>query len=67
MDEIYRASRSGRIQRNTEFNDTVIRYRDKSVVGPRQARDRFEEADDLIVIPCMHKQLDDGGNQISFG
>ena len=59
-DEIYREHLGAAgFKRDTEFDDTVIRYLDESVVGPGQA--------DYFIIPCMHKRLDDGGKQISFG
>ena len=55
-DEIYREHLGAAgFKRDTEFNDTVVRYLDKSVVSPGQARVRFEEADYLVIVPCMHK------------
>jgi hypothetical protein len=55
-DEIYREHLGAAgFKRDTEFNDTVVRYLDESVVSPGQARVRFEEADYLVIVPCMHK------------
>ena len=54
--------RAGGFERDTEFNDTLVRYLDELVVSPGQARARFKDADYLIVIPYMHNRLDNGGN-----
>lgn len=55
---------AGGFEGDTEFNDTLVRYLDESVVSPGQARVRFEDADYVVVIPSMHNRQRRKPNQL---